>query len=302
MKAEWLERPCPLCGSRAEARLFAESNVDLAELDGFAFASRKLPEYMHHRLGECRACGMLYANPVLTVDTLAGAYEAADFDSGDEASYASATYAEQVRRIMPALPDCRGTLDIGTGDGVFLDALLKLGFQDVRGVEPSKAPVAAARPHIRPLITTGFFRAEDFPALSFSLVTCFQTMEHVSEPLETARAAYGLLKPKGAFIIVVHNRKSLSAKILGMKSPIFDIEHLQLFCPSTGRQLLERAGFEKVVVRPLWNRYPLHYWMKLFPFPAGFKRSVLPGFRRSWIGRVVLPLPAGNLICVGFKP
>ena len=301
MKVEWLERPCPLCGSRAEARLFAESNVDLEKLDGFAFASRKLPEYMHHRLGEC-TCGMLYSNPVLTVDTLAGAYEAADFDSGDEASFASATYAAHVRRIMPSLPDRRGTLDIGAGDGVFLDALLKLGFEDVQGVEPSKAPVAAAKPHIRPLIKTGFFRAEDFPARSFSLVTCFQTMEHVSSPLETSQAAWQLLKPKGAFLIVVHNRKSLSAKILGMKSPIFDIEHLQLFCPSTARQLLERAGFERVSVRPLWNRYPLHYWMKLFPLPAGFKRSVLPGFRRSWLGKTVVPLPAGNLICVGFKP
>jgi SAM-dependent methyltransferase len=301
VKTEWVERPCPLCGRQADSPVFAEAALDLDKLDEFAFASRKLPEYMHTRLIECRQCGMVYGNPVLSPGTLASAYERAAFDSGSEAHYASATYAAQVGRILDRLPDRMGALDIGTGDGGFLEELLNLGFQDVAGVEPSSAPIASAKPTIRPLIRSGLFRAEAFPEAAFSLITCFQTMEHVWDPLETARGAWRLLKPGGALLIVVHNRKSVSARLLGMKSPIFDIEHLQLFCPATAGQLLERAGFRDVTVASLWNRYPVSYWMKLLPAPRGVKRWLLGLLSESGTGRIPVALPAGNLICLGFK-
>ena len=301
MKGEWLDRSCPLCGSHDESHIFAESNINLTELDGFAFASRKLPEYMHPRLIVCGECGILYGNPVLSPGTLANAYEAADFDSGGEAHYASATYAGHVRKILSRLPDLNGALDIGTGDGAFLESLLELGFRNVTGVEPSQAPVAAAKPHIQPLIRLGIFRPEDFPAGAFSLVSCFQTMEHVSDPLGTVRGAYTLLKPGGVFFMAVHNRKSVSARLMGMKSPIFDVEHLQLFSPETAKLLLEKAGLRDVTVSTLWNRYPLHYWMKLFPMPVNVKRSLLAALQGSVIGKMPIAIPPGNLICYGFK-
>jgi SAM-dependent methyltransferase len=301
IKAEWVNRPCPLCGWSGETRVFAESNIDLAALDGFAFASRKLPEYMHPRLLVCGQCGILYGNPVLSPGTLASAYQTADFDSGREAHYASATYASHVRKMLRRLPDLQGALDIGTGDGAFVEELLQLGLREVAGVEPSEAPVAAAKAGIRPLIRLGVFRPEDFPPASFSLVSCFQTMEHVWDPLGTVRAAYSLLKPGGAFVMAVHNRKSIPAKVLGMKSPIFDVEHLQLFCPATSRLLLEQAGLRDVIVSALWNRYPLRYWVKLWPMPDSIKRPLLSVLEESVLGKTPLAFPPGNLICFGFK-
>jgi SAM-dependent methyltransferase len=256
---------------------------------------------MHARLMECSRCGILYGNPVLSPGALATAYQTAEFDSAGEADYASNTYARRIRNLLPVLPDLNGALDIGTGDGAFLEKLLHLRFQNVVGVEPSEAPIESAKKHIRPLIRSGLFRSEKFAAASFSLITCFQTMEHVWDPLETAMGAYRLLKSGGAVAIVVHNRKSLSARILGMKSPIFDIEHLQLFCPSTGKRLLEQAGFRNVAVSTIWNRYPLRYWAKLLPFPAPMKSPLLRLLKESTIGTVPVAMPAGNLICIGFK-
>jgi SAM-dependent methyltransferase len=299
LQAEWVDRVCPLCSSADTSHVFAEANIDLSKLDGFAFASRKLPEYMHPRLIECSGCGILYGSPVLSPETLAAAYRAADFDSAPEAGHASATYAAEVRGID--LPQREAALDIGTGDGSFLEELLELGFRKVAGVEPSSAPIAAAKPAIRPHIRHGLFRGEDFEAASFSLVTCFQTMEHVPDPLGIACSVRDLLVPGGAFAIVVHNRRALSAKLLGTKSPIFDIEHLQLFCPRTARDLFERAGYTRVSVRPLWNRYSVRYWLRLFPLPPRVKRGVLRIVNASGVGGTVLPAPAGNLICIGFK-
>jgi SAM-dependent methyltransferase len=301
VKATWVDRACPLCGSVDQSHVVAESNIDLTKLDNFAFASRKKPEYMHPRLIECPSCSLLYGSPVLSPETLADAYRDAAFDGGNEAGYASKTYAREIQKVVPRLADLNGTLDIGTGDGAFLEQLIALGFQNVAGVEPSQAPYAAARPEIRDRIRLGLFRAEDYQPGVFSLVTCFQTMEHLWDPLGIARAVLPLLKTGAAFIIVVHNHFALSARVLGFKSPIFDIEHLQLFSPKTARRLLERAGYKHVQVVPLWNRYPLYYWIKLSPLSKRIKCAVLSLAQTSRIGKLPVALPAGNLLCVGFK-
>jgi SAM-dependent methyltransferase len=301
MKVEWVERACPLCGSCDDSMVFVEANIDLGKLNAFAFASRKVPEYMHCRLIECAGCGLLYGNPVLSPETLAEAYESADFDSSDEAHWASRTYAREVRKFLNRLPDLDGALDIGTGDGAFLEELLPMGFRNLTGVEPSSAPLAAAKQHIRPLIRSGLFRPREFAPGAFSLVTCFQTMEHVWDPLDLAAGVFELLKPGGAFMIVVHNCEALSAKLLGFKSPIFDIEHLQLFSPGSARNLFERSGFIDVTVCPLWNRYPLRYWMKLFPMPGAVKRGLSAFLKGSGVGKLPVSILAGNLVTLGFR-
>ena len=294
-------RACPLCASTDESRVFAEPNFDLAKLDAFAFASRKVPEYMHYRLVECPTCDVLYASPVPSADELSQAYHDAAFDSQEEARLAAATYGSFLPAIRERLPDTRGALDIGAGDGAFLAELLRAGFTDVVGVEPSTAPIESAAPEIKPLLKHALFKPEDYPASSFSLITCFQTLEHLTDPMEMCRSAQRLLKPGGALFVIAHDRRSFSARVLGMKSPIFDIEHLQLFSPGSARQLLERAGFANVDLHTVYNAYPLHYWAKLFPLPNPVKLPFVRALKKVRLGTIPLKIPAGNLAAIGFK-
>src|SRR5437764_14983555 len=90
-------RACPVCGAISGA-LFAPSNFDPAALDGFAFSSRKLPEYMHHALVACPTCDLLYSSPAPSREALELAYRDAAFDAGDESRYASVTYGSFLRR------------------------------------------------------------------------------------------------------------------------------------------------------------------------------------------------------------
>src|SRR3954447_9752179 len=114
-------RACPICGTRDRGRLFAEANVDAEALGRFAFASRKLPEYMHWRLVACRRCDLLYADPAPSPEDLSSLYRDAGFDSREEARPASRTYARFLPRIARRLPARAGAADIGTSDGVFLN-------------------------------------------------------------------------------------------------------------------------------------------------------------------------------------
>ena len=302
MKLEMVTRSCPVCGSKDESNVFAEADFDPQKWDSFAFASRKLPEYMHYRLITCPTCDLLYANPLPTLESLSAAYEDAAFDSSEEAGYAARTYGSILPEIVSRLKSREGALDIGTGDGAFLGELIKAGFTNVQGVEPSAAPIIMASPDIKPLIRQGLFRSVDYLAESLQLVTCFQTIEHLYDPMSMCRDVFKLLKPSGAVFLICHNRAGLSVKMLGMKSPIFDIEHLQLFSPQSARNMLERSGFQDIIVKPLKNTYPLHYWAKLFPLPAKFKRSLLNRLKGSKIGSLPISLSVGNLVVIGRKP
>ncbi len=300
-KIKMLGRACPVCSSRKDSDVFAEENFDPGQLDDYSFASRKFPELMHYRLIICPQCELLYANPIPTLKSLSTAYHEAAFDSSEEARYAARTYGLFLPSLKQKICDTVGALDIGTGDGAFLGELLGMGFTGVKGVEPSLAPIKAAKPDIRPLIRHGFFKPKYYQRNSLSLVTCFQTFEHLYEPLEMCRGAYQILKKEGAFFAVCHNRLSLSARLLGMKSPIFDIEHLQLFSPKSARAMMEKAGFTQVEVRKILNTYPLHYWLKLLPLPRKFKSSLMKLLKIIGIGYLPIPLPAGNMAVIGFK-
>jgi SAM-dependent methyltransferase len=301
MKLEFIPRACPLCGGE-DARVLAEATLDEGKLTASAFASRKLPEYMHSRMVECNLCGMLYANPVLRQEDLVDAYKDASFDSGVESRLAAVTYRALLEPHLGALPSRTNALDIGAGDGAFLEELLALGFTNVVGVEPSEAPIDAAKPAIRGYLKCGIFAAEQFAAESLDLITCFQVIEHVWDPVKITGDALALLKPGGMFFIVAHNRRAFSARVMGTKSPIFDIEHLQLFDKPTGAALLRNAGFESIKVSSVRNKYPVDYWIKLFPLPATLKSAFRSLAETSGMGSLLLSLPAGNLAVVGQKP
>jgi SAM-dependent methyltransferase len=298
---EMVSRVCPICGSNDRRRVFAEECFDATQWSHFAFASRKLPEYMHYRMIVCPNCDLLYADPVPPLDVLVGEYQLAGYDSAVEAEYAARTYGRLLRGVLGRLPDRIGALDIGAGDGAFLKQLIANGFTGVVGVEPSEAPIAAAEETVRPLIRRGVFRAEDFARESFRLITCFQTIEHLYDPLRVCRDACSLLKEDGALLLVFHNRRAISATILGLRSPIFDIEHLQLFSRRSARVLLQASGCQDVQISTVYNCYPLSYWIKLFPLPRIAKNVATAASERIGIGRVAVACPAGNLAAVAFK-
>ncbi len=301
LSASAATRLCPICGPDGLPNLFADANIDTDELNQFAFASRKLPEYMHWRLWECGQCDVLFANPAPTSEQLAGLYRDAAFSSGTEARFAARTYGRLLDRIARDLPDRVGALDIGTGDGAFLHELLDRQFSRVAGIEPSSAPILTAAERVRPLIRQGLFLPGSFPANQFALVSCFQTIEHLTDPAGMVREAHRILKPGGAIFLIGHNRRALSARLLGQRSPIFDIEHLQLFSPQSLRRMLLTAGFGRVTVSPFLNRYPLSYWTQLFPLPRKLKSLTLDLLRSTGAGRLMIPFPAGNLSAVAFK-
>ena len=180
--------------------------------------------------------------------------------------------------------------------------LVELGFREVVGVEPSSAPIAAAPSSVRGLIRQGLFPAGEFAPGHFSLISCFQTLEHVAEPRALLESVRRLLQPRGAFVTVCHDHSAFVNRVLSTRSPIFDIEHLQLFSPRSLKKTLKAAGFEGVQVFALRNRYPFSYWLRLMPLPAKAKTALYALSTRIGLAGVPIELPVGNMMAIGFQP
>ena len=291
-------RACPVCGSTdATHERFAE-RLDPKRIGSMSYASRKEPEYMSLRMVVCPGCDLLYAPRVPSAQYLAGVYADTGFDSDAEARCAALSYAEALRGWLDRLPDRASALEIGAGNGALLAHLRALGFSRLVGIEPSRAAAQSAAPDLRPLIRIESFDPKALPPAQFSLIIANQTLEHVRDPCALLSAARALLKPGGALMSVSHNYRHWLMRLLGARSPIIDIEHLQVFSPTSLRIAIERAGFKDAQIRPFANRYPLHYWIRLAPIPQSLKRPLHVRLRRGGadgMGAWMLRASVGNM-------
>ena len=300
---EWTPRSCPVCGSGYRLRLYAPAKFDSSALNEFSYASRKVPDGMHFELQRCENCQLVYVSKAPASDWVANQYHTADFDATEESGFAADTYVRYLSEHADMLPDRQMAVDIGAGDGAFLARVMdQLQFADCLGYEPSKAPIELARADIKPKLANRLFDGSDLAPGSVSLVTCFQTLEHVDNPQDLLIKVFDLLKPGGVFMTISHNVDSPMVKLLGTKSPIFDIEHLQLFNHHSLRHALGKAGFEQLRSGPVKNRYPLDYWARLAPLPKPVKSFGQSLLSLTRLGRVPLPFYPGNLYGFGRKP
>lgn len=297
-----VKRVCPVCETAAPAVVTWPANFDLGKLDAQGFASRKLPENMHLELHTCQRCDVMYANPAIDSTDLVQAYTEASYESSQEADDASRTYQTYLAHHLSRLMNKKAALDVGCGNGSFLQRLQELGFQEQMGVEPSTAPIQAASPNVRSQIIHGAYGQELFPEQRFDLVSCFMTLEHVSAPAELIRDFHRILRPAGLVYCVTHNYRSWPACILGTKSPIYDVEHMQLFSPQSLETLLRNTGFSDIQVFPIRNEYPLSYWIKLLPLPKGPKLYFIALLKRLGLGDMKISLSVGNIAVIGQKP
>lgn len=147
-------------------------------------------------------------------------------------------------RAFPFHPGKR-LLDIGAGNGEFLLWLrdLEASWQ-LTGVELSPAACEIARRNdLR--ILNGTLNDQSFPDESFDIVTMWNVLEHLHNPMDTLREIYHILSLGGYLALVVPNIASSQFKRFGADWWVLQLpQHLQYFSPDTLRLALTKAGFD----------------------------------------------------------
>lgn len=244
---------------------------------------------------------MVFSNPILDIKKINSLYKQSQFTYAAMTNYLKKTYGRYLKQILPKRVKDLTLLDIGCGNGFFLEEAKKLGVNNVWGVEPSAQAVKSADKFIRQRIKIDILRAGLFERDTFDIISCFHTLDHVSSPNDFLKITYNLLKEGGQILFITHDSLGLSVKLFGEGSPIFDLEHIFLFNKKTLAKVFVQNGFNKVKVFDIKNNYPLIYWLNIVPIPKFAKDILGKLLNFSKIGNTAVDLKVGNIAIVATK-
>jgi 2-polyprenyl-3-methyl-5-hydroxy-6-metoxy-1,4-benzoquinol methylase len=190
-------------------------------------------------------------------------------------------------------------LDVGCAQGEFAATARGIGL-DVFGVDlnPQAVANAAAR------VPGGTFFAGEINAASvagkFDLITMFDFLEHVRDPIQTLRQAVNLLEPDGSVLISTPRVGSGAQRLMGRLWPQYREEHLHLLSLHGLQCALSKAQLAAVRVIPttkyLTGSYLLgqlaHYST---PRIEAITRRIRP-LNRVPLMHCMLPLRFGEMI------
>lgn len=153
----------------------------------------------------------------------------------------------------------RGTpgwvLEIGFGDGSFLEALARKGW-DAYGIDISDEALEMARSKVGLSVMKGELLDCGMEESFFDVVVMRHVLEHITNPGETLVEIRRILKQNGTVYITVPNIDSIEACIAGDKWFHHDPEyHVTEYSPVTIRNALSMAGFKDARINHMLPEY-----------------------------------------------
>jgi 2-polyprenyl-3-methyl-5-hydroxy-6-metoxy-1,4-benzoquinol methylase len=239
--ARW-DIPCLLCGSLRRVVMHEKAPFQIVR---------------------CAECGLVYTLPRLPAEAIEEMYQSDYWKSGAAKDFGYTDYVadeplyvktfrmrgELVARHRP--PPAR-LLDVGCAAGFALTALRERGY-DVRGVELSRPMAELARRRLGDgaAIHCGLLGESLFGGAKFDVITMFDVVEHVEDPVAFLATARRMLAPGGVVVLETQNVASWFARLMGVRWQHYKFhEHLYHFDPKTVRVLLAKAGLELVEWSP----------------------------------------------------
>jgi 2-polyprenyl-3-methyl-5-hydroxy-6-metoxy-1,4-benzoquinol methylase len=224
---------CPLCGIAPEP---------------FAI------DYQGFTLCRCSRCSLEFVNPRLSYEELAAKVYSDNYfprRGGAELRTAEAThyYDSQVSQFESMLGEGRRVLDIGCGNGAFLDFARERGWE-IAGVDIKLSPDAR---ELGCLLWEGRLQDINFGSSGFDLIRLNHVLEHTQDPVSELKICRELLEPNGILFISVPNIAGLSPRLKSLQSRLMlkshrwrhyaAMHHLFFFSPDTLKLIVEKAGF-----------------------------------------------------------
>jgi len=156
-------------------------------------------------------------------------------------------FAEEIRHIKENIPPNGRLLEVGFGNGDFLQLLRNVGYQTL-GIEADPASFGVAKkkhPHLE-LYNTSIeniaFKTEPFDA-----VIMIHVLEHVRNPNGALGEIRRILADTGSLFIWVPNIDCYQFRIF--RERYFNLcapQHMYQYTPETLRRLLENNGFKVI--------------------------------------------------------
>ena len=207
------------------------------------------PPYVVYR---CPACDYAFVSPMPQPRQLVQAYNQTEYYAewvGTQSARRARMWHRRAQRVLCGLAPGR-LLDVGCGEGSFLHAAQRMGWQ-ATGTEISEAGCRMAREQWQLDVFRGELEQACFPSDHFDVTTLWHVIEHVLDPLRTMRETARVLRPGGRVVIACPNRHARLFNVAyrigrGRAPHLFhpsDRElHLSHFTVRSLRRLIESCG------------------------------------------------------------
>lgn len=195
---------------------------------------------------KCSACGFVFAQKIPTEQELIDYY-----DGYGRNDYLSPITIKRYHELLDEMEKYRKTnriLDVGCGIGYFLEVAKERGWE-VYGTEyTDRAIEICAGKGI--IMQQGKLDPSKFEAESFDIITSFEVLEHINNPIEEINNFYQLLRKGGLVYLTTPNFNSLLRYRLKERYDVITYpEHLSYYTPRTLNTLFKRSGFKKKAIQ-----------------------------------------------------
>jgi len=186
---------------------------------------------------------------------------------------------ERIQEVINIIPsDVQSILDVGCGNGAFINCLIGR-YKTLVGLDLSKEALKYVKTEkIRGNITSLLFKDE-----SFDLVTCLETLEHLSQEDFEKESTELQRVSKKYIIITVPNQE--------------DIEHSLVMCPKCYcwfNPYFHMRSFNRDKLQHLFKNFKLIKFNEIGPLSKKYSYpSIFLTFYRNW----EKPLPPSTAIC-----
>lgn len=200
---------------------------------------------------KCKACSFIFIWPQPTEKEIEDIYKESYYKSWgvfrgrEKPETARLKKAAGVQYLEKIKHYCNQgkLLDIGCAFGYFMEMAQEYNF-DVYGVELSHFSSTIAKNKFGPKVFEGKLWDSKFPNGNFDVITMFDLIEHISDPLEFMKEVRRIIKTGKFVAITTPDTGSFSYKILGYRNWFhWKFEHLGYFNKKSIEELGRLAGF-----------------------------------------------------------
>ena len=232
-----VKRPCPCCGSNEYSLSFQKDHFDIVK---------------------CNNCDVLFVNPVFDESHYLETYRSETYqkivqDLGEEShQYRVNRFGKERVEIMSKylihpFDEKISYLDVGCSTGFVVEAANNFGW-NAEGIDLNPSAINFGQKRGLNLDNISFFD-DKLSTKSFDVISMFDVLEHVINPLNYLSRAYELLSEGGLLFLYVPNYDCASRLLMGFDAHfIWPTHHLTYFTPVTLKTFCESQSFKTLLL------------------------------------------------------
>lgn len=199
---------------------------------------------------ECKNCGLIFANPIPTLDTIIKGNNALNYVMKSRGTLSQYRGGKEFTFFLKKIKDKGIILDVGCAEGFFLKGIEDNSCWKAEGVDVIKAAIDFANEKLK---ARAYFETLDTLkdcTARYDFIRMNNIIEHVQNPVAFLKKANEILKPGGFVFCSTPNgvQDGSVLKVANRQGTILNLfeNHFFYYKPKTLKAIFEACGFEIV--------------------------------------------------------